>query len=577
MPVILKKNQVLIFSFWLLLLLISLWSSKVNALPMVSMSYNGNMGYSYSYSKANQSEFESSTLSVSISGSGFIWQPWFIVLAVGGSVGLSESGSNTNSGNTSVLGAGSFQITVFPQSRFPFVLAVSRSDSRLESSGAAVRASQRFVNLRTFLSQAYHGLNGTLTRVSWNHSEFETSGEDSSADVLSAAYRARKKNQRFFVNAGYTQTKRSDSVREPNSSVVDVNHDYTPSTEMGLNSLASFNRNDSDSGGANSVVENAQASSVFSWRPIDRPYSISGSARLATSESGEGQSNNFAASVGASYRFTRSLRMLASANISSTDSADAQTVRSTESASLSYSSAQFFLAGFNYNWNGSAALSNSNQKADEVTTDQQNYSTSGGHSISRSWASGRASTINFALSESASVSISSERDDPSYSIGHGLSMGWGFRGAKTNTFASVSLSDSRSFSDVDTNFQSLSAQLSQRITLSRVSGVSASASFQTSRQDSGDESRDSGTPKTLVALASYRNSRVFDIYALRFTTKLSLNKRLDDTANSPETTVSESRFDYRVGLLTTSATLRIMRSQGGTTTQSVVFTATRSF
>ncbi|NOZ54819.1 MAG: hypothetical protein GXP08_17075 [Gammaproteobacteria bacterium] len=545
------------------------------------------MAYSYSYSKAGQSEFESATLSVSVSGSGFIWQPWFILLAVGGSAGLAESDSNTSSSNTSVLGAGSFQITVFPQSRFPFVLAVNRTDSRLESSNLAVSGSQRFTNLRIFLSQTYHGINGTLTRASWGHSEFETADTNSSTDVVNASFRARKKQQRFFVNAGYTQSERSDSASKPVSVVVDFNHDYTPSQDVGVNSLVSFNRNDSDAGQGGGVIENIQASSVFSWRPIDRPYTISGSTRISANESdqAERKGNSLAANIGASYRLTRSLRMVASANVSSIESGGKQAVRSSESVNLSYSSQQFFLAGFNYNWNSSFGLNNSNQKTDEGSTDQQNYSLAGGHSISRSWASGRASSINFALSESANVSLSSKTNDPTFSVGHGLSLGWGFRGVRASTFASVSLSDSRVFSDANANFQSLSAQLSERITLSKISALSASVSFQASRQDSDDresddtreQERDGSSPKNLVALVSYRNSRFFGIYALRFSTRLSLNKRLDDNEGSPETTISESRFDYRVGLLTTSATLRIMRSEGGTTTQSMIFTASRSF
>ncbi|MGD8570743.1 MAG: hypothetical protein PVJ39_21835, partial [Gammaproteobacteria bacterium] len=145
------------------------------------------------------------------------------------------------------------------------------------------------------------------------------------------------------------------------------------------------------------------------------------------------------------------------------------------------------------------------------------------------------------------------------------------------TFSSLSLSDSRTFGEQETSFQQLYLQITQRNTLSRVSAISASINFQTSKQDLAD-AEGTNNPKTMTANVTYRNARIFGIYALRFSTKLTYNKRFaNEDVNASETTESENRFDYRVGLLTTSLTFRIMQVDTGTTTESLTFSATRSF
>ncbi|MGD8642142.1 MAG: hypothetical protein PVG89_16005, partial [Gammaproteobacteria bacterium] len=107
--------------------------------------------------------------------------------------------------------------------------------------------------------------------------------------------------------------------------------------------------------------------------------------------------------------------------------------------------------------------------------------------------------------------------------------------------------------------------------------ISASINFQASQQEL-DEGEDPSSPQTMTANVTYNNGRFFSIYALRFSTKLTYNKRFkDDEFEGSETTESETRFDYRVGLLTTSLTFRIMEVVGGTTTESLTFSATRTF
>jgi len=281
-------------------------------------------------------------------------------------------------------------------------------------------------------------------------------------------------------------------------------------------------------------------------------------------------------SIGASYQITRRMRMLANALITASDSGTAKAVTTSENASLSYFSQQFFVGGFSWNWSSSLGASNSNTDVDNQKDSQQNVSASFGHSLNRFWATGRTSSLNVSLSQSASVSKSSELDEAVYGLGHGLGLGWSRRGVSSGTYANISLSDSRTSGEQSTSYQQFTAQLTQRNVLSRVSAISANVNFQASKQDTA-EADTSSEPKLLSATASYTNGRAFGVYALRFVTSLSYNKRVSDGTSDSETTESETRLDYRVGLLTTALSYRIMQTQSGTQSETINFSLTRTF
>jgi len=566
-------------SIWGFVVAILVCSETSFALPMIPMAFNGSLGYTYSYIKSDQAESETSSITANVSGAGFVWQPWFITLGVGLSVGFAESNSNTGSGGTSTSTySGNIQFTVFPQSRFPFVMSLSRTDSQLENTGAVFNTDDHYVNYRIFMSQTYYGATGYVARLSYDHNAFESDRSDSSSDSVSASFRARESRHRYSVNANYTTSERSNSSLKPNTELLEFRHNYSSGPDMGVSSLASYTRNDSGVGGGIGVFQNAQANSTFSWRPIDRPYTLSGGARVSTSDSGSGiQTNSLAANIGSSVRVTRSLRVLALASISATDSDTVQTVNSTQSISGNYSSQQYFVGSFSWNWNGSAGFNNSFTSIDDESKSIQNLATSLGQTLNRSWSIGRTSTMNLAFSQSGSASKSTDVDEPIYGLGHGMSLGWSRSGLSSSTFFSVSMSDTRTFGETDTSFQQLTAQLTQRQAVSRVSAISANVTFQASQQDIPEIDSPS-QPKTLAANLTYTNARTFGIYPLRFSAKLTYNKRFaDQEVSGYETLQSENRFDYRIGLLTTNAVFRIITTQGGATSESLTFSITRSF
>lgn len=566
------------FLCWAIAFLALLVCQPTFALPLIPMTYNGSVSYNYTFTRADEAESETATLSTMIAGSGFIWQPWFMTLGVGLSVGLSESNSNTSgSGTASTVTSGNIQLNVFPQSRFPFMFSLSRTDSRLENTGTSFNADNHYISTRLFMSQTYYGRAGSVSRFSWDHNKFESDNDSSTNDSLAASYRGKTASHRYSASAAYSSSERSGSDLEPSSTRLEGQHNYVPTTELNISSNTSYTRNDSGQGGSLAIFENVQASSVFGWRPVDRPYTMTGGARVTSSDSGSGaESKGMSINIGASYQFTRQLRMIATGLINASEADGSKSLSSSETANLNYYSQQYFVGRFSWNWNASAGFSNSNSEINDEKSSQQNTSIGLSHSFNRNWATGRTSTLNFALTQSGNVNKSSEADKAAYGVGHGLGLGWSRRGLNSGTYANLSITDTRTSGEESTTFQQLNFQLTQRNVLTRVSALSANVAYQASKQDlPGDEP--GSDPQTLSASASYTNGRMFGIYPLRFNTKLSYNKRITEGTSDSAHTESESRLEYRVGLLTTSLIFQVRQTDGGNQSESINFSLTRTF
>jgi len=543
------------------------------------MTFSGSLTYNYNYGKADQSESEQTTLSGAINGNGFIWQPWFITLGIGLNLGVSDSKSDSPGGDSSsTVGSGLFQMSVFPRSRFPFRLMVSRSDSRLDNAGS-FNSNIHFINERVYMSQEYYGRNDTLSRLSWDHNKFKSELSDSTSDTVSASVRGRKTYQRYSLRADHSESERSGSEQKPKSTRVEAQHHYIPGTELSVNSMASYSKTDTGLATQTATYKNIQASSVFGWRPIDRPYSISGGARVSTSDAGNNnEAKAMSTNVGAAYRLSRSLRFFTNALVNASESANTQTITTSENASMNYYSQQYYVGGFNWTWNSTMSGSNTNTRIDSDSSSQQNATLNAGHNFSRNWAIGRTSTISFGFSQNGGVSKSSDQDKAVLGIGHGLAFGWSHRGIRSSTYSNVSFSDSRNSGDTFYSYQQLMAQLTQRNILTRVSSLLANVSFQATRQDVSGATGDDSIPKYVAASVTYMNNRAFGVYALGFSTRLLHNKRFGaaGSANN-ESTESYSRLDYHIGLLTTSLSYRIIQVAGGTQSQFINFSLTRTF
>ncbi len=579
---------------------------------MVPFRMGGSVNYSYGWTKSENVETSRQTVSVSIQATGYIWRPWFITVAGGLSFGLFKSVSSAvNSGSRSNVYSGNIGFRVFPQSRFPFSMTVSYSDSRLENASNINVGVTEYKNFHLAVSQSYFARNGAFVYFNWNHNEFLSEISGFSSDSLNATYTIRKNKQHLSVSGAYNTSQNDSSSTKPESVSLSLNHSYLPTGTSNVNSFLSHNINDPDTNTENNESNISQASSVFSWQPTHKPYSFNGAALVNRTESQRpsgdpSETIGLSTQLGVNYRFSRRLRMYANVGAGLTETNNNTATQATGSGTLSYTSEQYLLGGFNYSFGLGLGLGAAYIKTESDTTgggdnntinearDSASVNASFGHSASRSWVVGRASSVNMGFSQSLGAGSSTGAKEPNYSLGHSVNAGWSTRHLRGSTYGSLSVSDARTYSEFDTEFQQVQADLNHTRTMSRVSAMLASVALGWSRQaqdfvDGGgtpppsqfnQDLASSSSTNYLRVISSYRNSRLFGIYPLRLLARVrytASNLQSKEEGIDKSTLQGDAKFSYRIGLLTTSLTLDATYNLVGTTTYGANFQVSRAF
>jgi hypothetical protein len=331
----------------------------------------------------------------------------------------------------------------------------------------------------------------------------------------------------------------------------------------------------------------SQISSNFFWRPEHRSVNVNGGVRVSESEtlsqgtSSEQKSLN--TNLGLSYRLTRRLNMGASIAIGSSDSAGTQSLSTTQAVRLNYGSRQSEIIGFIYNWQWGVNASNSNTRSDngidETSTSVKSTGMQLGHSANRRWVPGKGSSISLNLSQAGNVNKSSENDELSKGINHNAGLSWNRRSRSGALYGSLQVSDSRTYGTQDTEFQHLNASISQDLTINRLSNFAGTLGYTESRQETISDipgASVSNLNRFARANLSYRHDRPFGFYNMNFSSRLTGSKVIDSF--NPETLWDwDNRLRYRLGLLDTLLSLRIIESAGGLVSKSLYFQASRTF
>jgi hypothetical protein len=364
-----------------------------------------------------------------------------------------------------------------------------------------------------------------------------------------------------------------------------LNHTYTPDSDLGITSLATTVKIDDGTGDSENTI--SQISSNFFWRPEHRAVNVSGGVRVSESEtlslgtSTEQKSLN--TNLGLSYRLTRRMNMGASMALGSRDTGSTQSLTTSQAARLNYSSRQSQIVGFAYNWQWGINASNSDTRADdgvnETSTSTQTSGMQLGHSANKRWVPSKGSSVGLNLSQAGNVNQSSENDELSRGLSHNAGISWNRRSRSGAMYGNLTVSDSRSYGQQESEFQHANASISQDVTINRLSNFVGTVNYTESRQKIvSDVPGDSSTSLNRFASAnfSYRHDRPFGFYNMNFTSRLNGSKSIDSI--NPKTLWGwDNRLRYRLGLLDTSLSLRIIESAGGTTSKSLYFRAGRSF
>ena len=549
------------------------------------LSYSGQIGYNYGYVDNAGTQSESTGLLLGINASGFIWRPWFSTTSLALNIGLARTQTTTSS-SEGTTGTGSFSLGVFPRSRFPFSMSYSRSDSRSQQFQDLSQASAEnsFQVTRLALRQSYRPRRYNQLYNAWyNSTSFEGGSLATSNTAYGLDYQLRFSHQSLSISTMHSGTKVHGGEGEPTTDVLSLTHVYTPSTDLGVNSLASYV--EVDPGGVGGVSIDSQAFSSFFWRPEHRPVSVSGGVRLTESKSdgvADSVTRSLSTNLGLGYRLTRSLNMSAGVSLGTSDNGSTQSLSTTQTVNVSYSGGHYQWQGYSYTWNWAANASNSTTRSETgvLTTseDRQGVSSGAGHNLGKSWSVGRNASMAATFSQSISGSKSSGSDVVAKTLNNGVSLSWNSRGERGSTYVSTRLNDSRSYGDKDTVYDDFGVNYNVDMAFNRLSSMTGNVNFQANSNESETDTGGtvSSSTQSISGGLGYQHSRPFGIYNMQFSSNLQGSKQIDSPI--PSTTLRwEGVFRYSLGLLSTSLSLRASESAGGSLTKSMNFQATRSF
>ena len=527
----------------------------------------------------------------------YVWQPWFIQLrgGVGGLVARDASGGGDSppSQNGTLAATGRVQLIVFPASRFPFELRADVGDSR--SSGETLVNDYR--TLRVSVSQAYrpptgndsYALNFDLSRVR---------GSDGAADSLGLLQASAVKqwtDQSLDVGLHWSDNKRSDNDDRSRQANLTARHAWQPQTAFSTETLASWNDLRLRVGGAGSPprldTTMLQLSTFATWRPREGDWGYSENApltgaatvRLLESASGNGGSVQRAKAVnlsaGLAKEFSHAWRVNGAVSVNHLDiGAGTPTTLTALNGSVLFTPENVMWGDWRWAPTASASVGLNDTPEGER---RQLIGLQGSHGVSRNWALGGGHSLSLNLSQSLGVLRESPTPVTSSGFSHGLGLFWQSSGdGASQSFAGLSLNDSRTRALADGHFQLVNLQVSRRTQLSRHNSWSASLTLQATRSDAEliDPFTDTlrmqsdGWQRFYSGALTFESQRVFGIPKLRFTGLATVNsqqieRRAAGDIDAPLERITESleaRLDYSIGRLDTRLAARLARIDGNT-------------
>jgi hypothetical protein len=525
----------------------------------------------------------------------YLWQPWFVQLRLGaGLVATRDSASDAGDSDRAAHGSSytaRAQVSVFPASRFPFEMRADITDSRV--GGDSLGPDQR--THRFALSQSYRpeNLNDQYQlHVDVSHL-FGPEGRDSLV-VIDGNALLQRGAHRFEFDANRADHHRGDGSDSALLTTLTARHGWHPNTRLDLDSMASWNRSRLKAFGLDDAEdlhsEVRQLSSLLTWRPRngDLPFAVPGSTMIVGSarwveqtSGGDFSARALSATLGASAELTPDWRAALSASANQFDAGSDASLRSLGLAgSLTWAprpipwGPQSPAGG--WRWSPSAVLSAAVTRGSGPSSDRDSVGLQLSHSLSRDWLRPGQDMFSLTLSQTAAALAqddAGERTD-STALAHSIAAVWqDASDAARQQFASISVSDSRSFGDESASFQLVNLQWSRRTQLSRLSSWSGNVTLQYTRSDasfdpaSGGTSVDTGWQRFANGTLSYEQQRFWGIPRLRFTVLAGLStqqleRRSAGDIDAPLERVSrslEARWDYQIGRLDARLSMRAAR------------------
>jgi hypothetical protein len=548
----------------------------------------------------------------------FIWQPWFAQLT--GNVGLtfSKSSSDSNAaqfgssniGNSyssrNVILTGGGQLSVLPQSRFPFEAHFNRNDSRISSQLAVGNG---YASNRFGFSQHYIQPQGD-SMIGWDRSsqESELNGRDQQ-DSWQMNISHALENQRFQLIGNRSVNTHEDTNEFAVQNNLTLQHSYTPSSALSIESMSNISQSDYQLVNGANNTRITQLSTLAFWRPEDRPLTITGGARLFSlladtsgfelgGNSANQRSNNANVNLGINYELSRFTRLNAGANVNLITTNGARSNNTNQTVGATYQPDFTEWGKFRYNW--SAATSFTNTTGSEESSRQLTVQLS--HGLSRNFTMSPMSSVSMDLSQSVAAVASSGNSNRSISddntfaedsgstlrLTHSGSLSWNITKEPGDAMVRLSASDSRSVSGRKEFFQLINLQASSNLPTGEYSSWTGNLTIQGVRQEYAilgstkelgifqqNSSQENGWVTTSGGSLTYQHQRIFGIRRLRFVSDLRLNSQalipLLGGPQDQETAAWENRLDYSIGRTQLRLNMLIARNSAPRTRTTTVF------
>ena len=530
------------------------------------------------------------TATLNASTNTYIWQPWFA--HVNGGLGFTTSTDSSGtigaaSSSKSVVVTGSGQLSVLPQSNFPFEAHFQRNDSRVSSDLALANgyASQRYG-----FTQRYYRPEGDAM-LGWDRST-QTSA-DAGRDVqdsLQLRLAHRLELHRLQLTGDRATNRREITGEHAVQNNLSLQHSYAPDPAISVESLANISRSDYRLQQGNNDTRLLQLSSNAFWRPADQAMTVTGGVRvfgleidstglLVNSNAAGARILNANANVGVNYEFNRFTRINAGANVNLAENNGAKSTSTSQSVGASYQPDSIELGSFRYNWGTSANASNQTgaQEAERQLTLQFS------HNLSRSIRLEGGSTVAMNVSQGlAATASSSAASSPAEAkatrhLTHSGSLSWDLSQQVGAAQLRLSASDFRALDGKQEFFQLINFQASSNLPTSGYSSWTGNLTIQAVRQGANTIIDNTAplNPQMLTepsggfvtnssGTISYQNQRIFGVRRLRFASDLRLNSQallpLLGSAKDQETAAWDNRLDYSIGRTQLRLNVQISRS-----------------
>ncbi len=563
--------------------LVFLWTLPATSMAL-SLPVSGSLQYLLSHSGAEGTE-PSTVQSTSLElGTALpIWRQWLGRVEGKGLFSKTFSDGPQGSGSDQVV-TGRGDISIFPQSPFPFEAFVERLDSRVN--GASGPDSERQVTRFGILQRYESDLLGRYS-LSYSRRRTEQSFEGESllfGNVATQEELDFEASKRFKSNDVDYNFRYQDSEQATGSSNITeqshvLSHVLDAATTYTISNLASYSRLTSD--GSLGTDESRQISSTVLWRPqLERSMRVTANGLWRDRQvSGAGTVDNALASgsVRGFYQWTDALDLDFGVSASQEDSGGRERTFTTQSLGAGYAPDSIELGGFSYGWNAGLAGS-ATQSSVARNTEQTTASL--GHSLSRRWMVA-GTPVQARVSQRGSASFETNNES-GRTITHSGNLSWSLARSGSQLFASLDVADSRRYDETESVSQLANAQLTSNVRLSRYRTLNGGVTVQASRSRAGASEEFFESYSSSVDL-SYRDARLLGLRNFAYLSQL--RWRTSDIALLLESEDQDqindkswrNRWTYGIGLVDLSLDSLVSADRDNEPAYSLVLQVRRRF